>query len=264
MDIIKSIIKNKKLITYLSKNDLKKKYAGSYLGIIWAFVQPIVQIVIYWFVFAVVRPAQSETGHPFIVWIICGIIPWFFFSDAINSATTCFLEYSYLVKKVVFDIEVLPIIKIISSFIIHLFFVVILIIVLTIFGYFPALQAVQILYYSFCMFLLVVSLSYITSCLNVFFPDLSQIVQLCLQVGIWMTPIMWEFAAIQGSWFGFIFKLNPLFYIVQGYRSALLDHQWFWQSSPMLTLYFWGFVMVTLWFGLKLFKKMKAHFSDAL
>lgn len=264
MKILKSILKNRKLVIYLSKNDMKKKYAGSYLGVMWAFVQPVVQILIYWFVFEVGLRAAGANNHPFIVWIICGLIPWFFFSDALNSATTCFLEYSYLVKKVVFDIEILPIIKIISSFIVHLFFIVLLLIVLTIFGYFPSIFAVQIIYYTICLVLLIIALSYITACLNVFFPDLAQIVQVGLQVGIWMTPIMWNFEMLAGQWFSFIFKLNPLFYIVQGYRSALLEGQWFWQTNLTLTLYFWGFVIFFLFVGSKVFKKLKPHFSDSL
>ena len=95
MDFLRSLKKNKELIWFLAKDDIKKRYAGSSLGIVWAFAQPLVTITIYWFVFQIglrsVAPGQYG-DMPFLVWIMCGLIPWFFFSDGINSVTSVFLE----------------------------------------------------------------------------------------------------------------------------------------------------------------------------
>ena len=116
-DFAKELIKNRMLIFNLAKNDFKTKYAGSYLGIIWAFIQPIITMMLYWFVFEFgLRAGASSKGAPFILWLMSGLIPWFFFSDGINNATNCMQEYSYLVKKVVFKIDILPVVKIISTF----------------------------------------------------------------------------------------------------------------------------------------------------
>ena len=121
-NMLKEIISNRKLIWDLSKNDFKTRFAGSYLGIIWAFVQPIVTVLVYWFVFTVGFRSSDVGDAPYTIWFISGIIPWFFFSDALNSTSNVFLEYSYLVKKVVFKIEILPTVKIISALFVHLFF----------------------------------------------------------------------------------------------------------------------------------------------
>ena len=108
-DALRSAKADRKLITQLAGNDFKTKYAGSYLGIVWAFVQPVVTILVYWFVFSAVRnPAGREV--PFVLWMMAGLVPWFFFQDALNSGAGALIEYSYLVKKVVFKIEVLPVI----------------------------------------------------------------------------------------------------------------------------------------------------------
>ena len=268
MEIFKSILKNNKLVLYLSKNDIKKKYAGSYLGLIWAFIQPIVTIVIYWFVFEIGLKAKASgsngQNYPFILWIMCGLIPWFFFSDALNSVTTCFIEYSYLVKKVVFDIEILPVIKIISSLFVHCFFVVLLILVACIFGYYPTPQFLQLLYFNICLIALVLALAYITASINVFFSDLSQLVQVALQAGMWLTPIMWDFSMVAAHPLSIVLKLNPMYYIVQGYRAVVLESQWFVTNSISLTIYFWVFVIVLFVIGTIIFKKMKPHFSDSL
>ena len=264
MSIFKSIKKNFSLILYLTKNDFKKRFAGSYLGIFWAFVQPIITILLYWFVFQVGLKAGGQDEYPFILWLMCGLIPWFFFSESLTSATFCFIEYSYLVKKVVFDIEILPLIKILSAMIVHLFFIVLLFIVMALYGYLPTMASLQFIYYTICMIVLVFGITYLTSSLNIFFNDLSQIVNVFIQVGMWMTPIMWNYQVMNfGGILGFIFKLNPMFYIVQGYRSALLDGQWFFASMPE-TIYFWVFALGMLVVGLNVFKKMRPHFADAL
>ena len=114
---------NKGLILSLSKNDFKTKYAGSYLGIVWAFIQPVVTIMVYWFVFTVGLKAGDMAEYPFVLYLISGIVPWFFFQDALNGGTNALMEYNYLVKKVVFKISILPIVKVFSALFVHVFFV---------------------------------------------------------------------------------------------------------------------------------------------
>ena len=109
------VIADRKLIARLSVNDFKTKFAGSYLGIIWAFVQPVIMIFVYWFVFEKglkPTPVSDAAGVaiPFLLWLMAGLVPWFFFSDALSGGTRALLDYSYLVKKVVFQIDILPIV----------------------------------------------------------------------------------------------------------------------------------------------------------
>ena len=107
MNVFKELYQNRKLIWKLSKNDFRNKFAGAYFGIIWAFIQPMVTVAVYFVVFQLgLRVQPAATGYPYICWLVSGIIPWFFFSDALPSASNCLLEYSYLVKKVVFKIIV--------------------------------------------------------------------------------------------------------------------------------------------------------------
>lgn len=88
------------MIYKLAKNDFKTKYAGSYLGIIWAFIQPVITVLVYWFVFEVgFRGGSDSLPVPFVLYLVAGIIPWFFFQDGLTGGTNSLLEYSYLVKK---------------------------------------------------------------------------------------------------------------------------------------------------------------------
>lgn len=255
---------NKDLILYLSKNDLKTRFAGSYLGIVWAFVQPVITIVLYWFVFQVGLRSNQVDDAPFVLWLMAGLIPWFFFSEAMINATNCFTEYSYLVKKVVFNIDVLPVVKILSALWIHLFFIIVLVVVYAVNGIFPGIMVIQLLYYSICIIAIVLALSYITSAIAVFFKDTSQIVGILMQIGVWITPIMWNISAMNLSEkYQRIFKINPIYYIVQGYRDTLIYGKPFWES-PKLTVYFWLVVLLFAMLGKFVFKKLKPHFADSL
>ena len=116
-----------------------------------------------------------------------------------------------------------------------------------------------------CNFLLVLGLSYLTSAVVVFFRDLTQIVNIVLQVGVWMTPIMWNISDILADYplLVKIFKLNPMYYIVDGFRNALLDHVWFWEK-PMWTLVFWVITLLFFVLGVNVFNRLKVHFADVL
>lgn len=255
-------LRDKKLIVSLAKNDFKTKYAGSYFGIVWAFVQPIIMVLVYWFALQVGLRSGDTMNHPFILWLMCGLVPWFFFSEALGSGTNALTEYSYLVKKVVFKIDILPIVKLLSAMFVHLFFVVLIVILHACYGYYPDLYTLQILYYILCMFIFVMALTYLTSAIVVFFKDLNQIIGIVLQVGIWVTPIMWNAGSISGK-LNTIMKINPVYYVVNGFRDSLLDGIWFW-DRPVWTIFFWSVVIILYIAGRRIFKKLQVHFADVL
>lgn len=256
------IIQNRQLILNLAKNDFKTKFAGSYLGIVWAFIQPIVTVLVYWFVFQVGFRSGEVGTVPFVLYLIAGIVPWFYFQDALSSGTGALIEYSYLVKKVVFKISILPMVKLISALFIHGFFVLFAVILFSCYGYFPDWYELQIFYYTFSMFVLVLGICYATSAVVIFFRDLTQIIAILLQVGVWMIPIMWNLNMIPAA-YHWIFKLNPMYYVVSGYRDAFYQKVWFWQH-PEMTVYFWAVALVLFGLGTAVFKRLKVHFADVL
>ena len=191
------IYRERKLIWKLAKNDFKTKFAGSYLGTIWAFVQPVITIFVYWFVFEKALGSGTQTMRsgidaPFVIWLMAGLVPWFFFQDAMNGGTNALLEYNYLVKKVVFKINILPVVKIISNLFVHLFFLCVALVICCAYGMYPDWYTLQVFYYAICMILLATGLVYATSAIVVFFRDMAQIVAIALQIGVWATPIMWN------------------------------------------------------------------------
>jgi len=259
---ILELFENRKLIFRLAKNDFKTRFAGSYLGIVWAFVQPVVTVLVYWFVFQVGLRSGDVGNFPFVLWLIAGLVPWFFFSEALNNGTNALLEYNYLVKKVVFKISIIPIVKVISALFVHLFFLAFTLVLYALYGYYPDLYTLQVFYYTICIFVFVLGLSYTTCAIVVFFRDLTQIINIILQVGVWMTPIMWNISILPDN-LTWIFKLNPLYYIVFGYRNALINKIWFWEEFYM-TAYFWLLTAIIFGIGALLFRRLKVHFADVL
>lgn len=258
------LYQNRRLIWKLAKNDFKKRYAGSYMGAIWAMIQPVVTVAMYYIVFDRImgNTGRGEGDVPFVLFLTAGLVPWFYFSEALNNGTNAMLEYNYLVKKVVFKISILPIIKIIAATFIHVFFVGVLLIVAALYGYYPTVYTIQIVYYSFCLFIFVLALCYTTCAVVVFFKDLSQIINIALQIGMWATPILWNIGSLHDDWM-IILKLNPLVYIVEGYRSAIYKEEWFFQDF-FSTMYFWIVTVVLFGLGGAIFKRLKVHFADVL
>lgn len=265
-----NFVTGRKLIWNLAKNDIKKKFAGSYFGVVWAFVQPVITVLLYWFVFEKglnSKATDLRTGIeiPFVLWLLAGLVPWFYFQEALNGGTGVLVEYSYLVKKVVFQIDMLPVVKMISALFTHLFFVVFAIVLFWLMGYPPDLYTLLVIYYSFCMMALTMGIIYATGAATVFFRDMKEVVAIVLQVGMWVTPIMWNFETMVQipAWAKLVLKLNPMYYIVSGYRDALINKTGFWEN-PGLTVYFWVVTVVIWLLGTGIFKRLRPHFADVL
>lgn len=258
----RDLLGNSRMLAALVSYDFKSRYLQNYLGILWVFVQPIATILIFWFVFQIGFKAAPIQDTPFIIWLIAGMIPWFFFAESLQSATNSVLDNTFLVKKIVFKVELLPIVKISSALIVHCFFITVMFGVFVFYGYQPSWYWLQIAYYLLASIMLLLGLAWITSSVVIFFRDLGQVVNMLVQLFFWLTPIFWMISMVPEqyrSWF----ELNPVFYITQGYRDALIDHVWFWEK-PQQALHFWVLTFLVIISGALIFRKLRPHFADVL
>lgn len=259
---IKKTFIERQIYIQLIKHDFKQEYLGSYFGIGWAFFQPLFTTLILWFVFEKGFRSPPIQDFPFILWLICGLFPWQFLSTCISNGTNSIIANSYLVKKMVFRVSLLPIIKILSGLIIHTFFVGLIAVLFVSYGYFPNIYWLQIPYYVFCSFFLLLGIGWLTSSVVIFFKDISNIVGVFLQFGFWLTPIFWN-AKILNLKLHLILKLNPLYYIIEGYRNSFVNQIWFWEHGYW-TLYYWGFSIFIFMLGWYVFRKLRPHFADVI
>ncbi len=260
---LKHIRESRQLLITLSYNDFKEQYLGSYLGIVWAILRPLLFIGVMWFIFGIGFKAKpTGDGTPFILWLLCGMIPWFFFADAVSKSMNAIIGNSYLVKKVAFRVSILPLVKVISSLYVHIVFIFILLLIFMLYGHPPTIYWLQVPYFMLCTILLLLGLGWLTSALRVFVKDVGEIIGVIIQFGFWLTPIFWSINIIPKEYHSLI-KLNPMYYIIDGYRHALIREIWFWEDLNH-TAYFFITTFSLLILGAIVFKRLRPHFGDVL
>lgn len=262
MKLFLMAMKNRKMLFNLIRSDFKNRYLGNHLGIVWAFIQPLVMVAVYWFVFTKGFRAGAISDVPFLLWLLAGMVPWFLLNDAIISSSNAIVSQSFLVKKIVFEVKLLPFVKIGSAVLVNLAFWVFLLIVCFAYGYYPSVWWLQLVYYMLCIIAISLSLGLLFSAIMPFMPDVGQIISVVFQVLFWATPVMWNETMLHGKLI-YIIKLNPFAYIVNGFRETLINHQPFWQNYAMM-IYFWGVTLFIYWLGNRTFNKLRPHFADVL
>ena len=262
MTFFSDIFKDRKILWGLAKNDLKSKFAYSLLGTVWAFVQPLITLLVMWYVFQVGFKNAPVNDVPFIVWFAPAYLVWSFFSETLTSGTNCLMEYSYLVKKVNFRVSMIPMVKIISSAFVHVGFILFIVVMLILCKVPLSIYNIQVIYYfgATCFFLL--GLCWMLAALAPFVKDVVNIVGVLIQIGFWATPIFWSPEGMSQK-VQMILKLNTMFYICRGYRDCFIDHIWFWQRG-YTNLFFWGVSILCFVVGAYLFKKLRPQFADVL
>ncbi len=257
-------IYDKRSILYeLAKRDFQQQYMGSYLGFVWVYLQPLLFIAVLYSVFTFgFKSGSSSEGVPFAVYLISGMIAWFYIAGNLNAGASVIRQHSFLLKKIDFRLSLLPIVKLMSSSIPHVFFILIAVIIAALNGIYPSFYLFQLFYYFAAMVVLLLGIAWLTSSTNIFVPDVSKAVSVIVTFGFWLTPIFWDAAKIpeQYQW---IIKLNPANYIVQGYRDSIINHISFWEK-PYETLYFWTGTGIMLWVGITVFKKLRPHFAEVV
>ena len=164
----KELIQDRKVIFDLAKNDFKAKYTNSLLGVVWAFMLPLTIILVLWFVFQVGFKSTPVDNIPFVLWYIPAFLSWNFFTDAFGAGAGCISDYSYLVKNMQFRVSALPVVKILSSSFVHLFFIGFIFVIYAVYGWMPNIYNIQVVYYYICMVVLLLGVSWIMSALAVF------------------------------------------------------------------------------------------------
>lgn len=250
------------MLISLAQNDFKAKYAGSALGMVWAFVTPVITILIYWFVFQVAFKNGPVGDVPYVLWLVSGIVPWFFMSEGWGGATGVLIDYSYLVKKVVFPVELLPGVRVTSAFFVHLFFVLLTFVVNFCCLRPPAFIHLQIFYYMAAAYILTLALGRVTSILTAFTRDTSNLVGVIVQLGFWITPLFWDINSLPKG-LQTVFHFNPFFYVTEGYRATFVYGVPFWVNWWQ-GLYFWGITALLIMLGNLLYKRLRPHLADML
>jgi len=262
INFLKLIILQKHLILSMARREVTNKYVGSILGFVWTFIHPLVLICVFWVVFSVGFRVKPTNNVPFVVWLTAGLSAWFVFAEIVSSSVGSIIDNAHLIKKTTFQSQILPVINILACSVTHSVFLIILIGLIVLQKMPFSVYYIQVFYYFFGLAVFSLGLSWLVSALNVFIRDIRQIVNVVLQVGMWATPILWDVNIMPYS-VRLVLKLNPMFYIVNGYRDSFIYFKPFWEH-PVQTIYFWSVTLTLFVFGAAVYKKLKPQFADVL
>ncbi len=262
IQFISEVHQRRRQIYDLTKRDFSSRYTGSFLGLLWAFIEPLAMLLIMWAVFSLGLKVRPSGNVPFVAYLFCGMTAYNFFAASVGASSGVIKAYSFLVKKVKFRVAILPIVKILSALLLHIIFIFIVMAVIWTSGVRPNIFWLQTLYYLTCLLFLVLGLGWLLSALGVFIKDITHLTQILLTFGFWLTPIFWDRNMVPEK-FQVYLCLNPMLYIVQGYRDSFLYQTPFWEH-PVHTIYFWCVSSLILILGILVFKKTRPHFADVL
>ena len=263
-DFTRKLFRDRYLLWMLTLRELKSSYVGSLFGFLWAVFNPLFLLAIYGVVFGLFfrsRPDPVYGTDSFLFFLLCGIVPWQFFSQTLGASTETILSNKNLVKKATgFPSEVLPVSCVMSNLVSHFIGIVILLIFLMAEGVRPTPAMVLILPYLFLASLFTVGLAWILSSSNVFLRDIGQVLNILLMGLFFLTPIVYPPSLVPPRYL-FVLKLNPIFHFVEGYRYALLAGR----PLPLWDIaYFAAFSMVTFGMGGMYFRRLKPLFAEML
>lgn len=257
MSIFKSLYDYRELLKTSVKKDIGGKYKHSFLGVLWSFVNPLLQIIVYAIIFPLIMRSNIEY---YVVFMVCGLIPWNYFSTVINRASFTMIENGNILKKVYFPREILPLSVVTSETI--TFLISSIIIVGFVLGYGLGIT-INIVFYPillFVQFVLLLGISLFVSSITVYFRDLQHFIGVLLQLFFYATPIVYAVESIPEN-FQWILKYNPMTYIIEGYRDIF-----YYQTMPEI-----GTLLIVLVIGILLcvtgyivFNKLQKKFAEEL
>lgn len=255
MRLLRDLYANRTILVQLAVYDLKHDYLGTWFGFLWAFVHPLLSAAILYVVFS-----HGFRGGSYFLWLLAGLFAWQYVSLCIRGGSMSIVQNSFLVRKLRFRVEFLPFVKIISASMLHGAFVLFLFLAAIVDGRTAGLHNFQILYYWIAGSVFALSVSLLAAGAMVFLRDLAGVIEILLQLLFLGTPIFWQESMLPER-FLFWLRLNPLYYIVNGYRQSLLEPAFFWQNPEGL-LAFWIPVLFLLSTGLFVFRRLRPVFAD--
>ena len=264
-EILKDHIQYRQQIFKLAKADLIKTYRGAALGWAWAIIKPAVTIFVYWFTFQIgLRAGKNVEGFPFFLWLISGVIPWFYMSDMITGGTECIRKYSYLVTKMKFPISTIPTFFSISKFMVHLVLLAVMIIIFIIMGYPPDIYLLQLPIYMLLSFLFFTTFSLFASLLACMSKDFSNLVKSLVTAVFWLSGIIWNINTLKDiPWLKALLKINPVTYLVEGYRNCFIHKTWIW-ASPKTLIAFLAILVVLTIAAIWVYRRLRKEIADVL
>ncbi|MCI2000579.1 MAG: ABC transporter permease [Clostridia bacterium] len=261
--VLKENYDNRYRLIRLANYELKAQNNGTMFGFLWNFFNPILQILVYWFVFAIgLKSAAPQGKYPYIIWMIVGIMPWFYMSTALTTTGNSIYAYSGVLKRMYIPLSIVPIKSVLSALIAHFWSMLVVIGIIFASGYSISLYYFQTLYFTFASFILLCAYALFASAVVVVFRDFQKIMLSVIRLLFYITPIVWVQDNLPAE-LKFILKLNPFAYLIDGYRDSILYERnlmFHWKQG----VFFWAFTIIFFIIGCNIHMKFRKQFIDLI
>ncbi|MCL1847090.1 MAG: ABC transporter permease [Coriobacteriia bacterium] len=262
--ILKDNWKWRKQIGHLAVFELIKKTRGAILNWAWLFIKPGIYMLVFWFALDIGLKAGGTNSYPpYFLWLLSGIIPWFFMREILNIGSNVYHRFSYLVVKVRFPLSGISTINSLSALIVHLGLMVIVLIVYFSFGMPLDLYLLQIPFIIVVMFIFFNIFSVLTSQLSALSKDFSNLLKSIVTPLFWLSGIIFDIYQVNIDWIHTLLLFNPVTFFATAYRDALYTKSWVWENPSALLVFLFVFVL-TLVIMLVVYKRLHKEVSDAL
>lgn len=262
--IVKEHLEWRNQILKLAKSDIVKTYSGAALGWFWAIVKPTITIFVFWFAFSIgLRQGGDVAGFPFVLWLIAGIVPWFYMSEMITQGAGAIRKYKHLVTKMKFPVSTIPTFVGLSKLAIHGCLMLIVVLIFLIFGYYPDVFFLQLPFYMLCMVVFFTIWALFASMLSAISIDFLNLVKSLTTAIFWMSGILWDVNSIDIPWLKILLNFNPVTYIATGYRNVFIYKEWFWEDMSSL-LFFAAVLLLMTMAAIWSYKKLIKEIPDVL
>ncbi len=264
LKMTKDILQNSRRLWSLAVFQYKQANKEMFLGNFWRLVTPFIQIGVYWLVFGIgLRNGQPIDGVPYVVWLVCGITPWFIINTSISRAASSIYSKAAVLSKSNMLPYLLPVSSVWSVFLSFSWTMGLMLIIYFAKGCIPTWTAFGLIYYLVCALAFLTTLGLINSVLVMLARDFQTVIQLVMRLMFFISPVFWRGAETMPKTFQFFDRLNPIAIILRGFRDSLLFNKWFFQDLPLM-VYFWGLVFVLYLLGAALQRKMGKNILDYL
>lgn len=268
MNTIKEILKDhrdyREQLPKLARSDLKKAYSGALLGGAWALIRPAILIFVFWFAFTIgLRHGKPVDGYPYFLWLIAGMIPWFFMRDMLTGGAAAIRKYKYLVTKIKFPISTIPTFVGMSYMVTHAGLMALMIVIFWLFGFPPTLYYLQLPFFMILSFLFWTAWALFASILSAVSVDFLNLIRALSQALFWMSGILYNANNIENDIIRKALLFNPVTILVNGYRNVFIYHHWFWEHPSELRNFFLVYVIMCA-LAIWAYKKLRKDLPDVL
>ena len=258
MNLFKELYQYRELLKTNVKKDIRGKYKGSFLGILWSFINPLLMVIIYVIVFPYIMKVKTEN---YLIFLICGVIPWNFFTTVISQGTICITNNANLIKKVYFPREILPI-SVVTSGLVNFTISCIIILIFVLFGGLGFSWHLFLLpFIALIQYIISLAIIFTLSAINVYIKDVEYIMNFLISMLFYATPILYSVEMFVDSPISIIFNINPFAHLISAYRDIFYLHQ-LPDMGTLTLLLIIGIIMLCL--SYKIFKKLEKRFAEEI